>query len=311
MKKLFVFTIIAFATLQINAQKLEQIFSLEECGVASLLDNTAKFAVIENIADAPNLAIYNARKKALVKSYKSRLPENPIVHILPLNNDSLYFITIKKNSETGMPLFDAIYLFDLQKDSLQLLYTEKEKKFTPFTASIISNKIVLSSKPVKVQPFVFDLRKLEYEPFSNDSNLRMIFADNFKNKYIVANVNEVTSEDSIPIYVMGTNGSISEKVGKYCATLSFSSDSEDYIQPGITVTNPDYDWIVDGYERSGMPLSGFQIATRPGIAKTFNKLANVAEVTGILSNNNAYLIAEGQGGKVFVYKTKKGKKHKK
>lgn len=111
MKKLFVFTIIAFATLQINAQKLEQIFSLEECGVASLLDNTAKFAVIENIADAPNLAIYNARKKALVKSYKSRLPENPIVHILPLNNDSLYFITIKKNSETGMPLFDAIYLF--------------------------------------------------------------------------------------------------------------------------------------------------------------------------------------------------------
>ncbi len=302
MKKLILLSFIIFCGIHFNyAQKYSPVLSLEECGSAVLMNDQNTMLVVENIADKPNLALYNLNSQKPIRQFKSKLPKTPIAHLLPCDNGLIYFITIKKEPESGKPLFDALYAFNPKKDRIKRIYNEKNDAPLPHTASVVGTKLILRQNALKKQPRFFDVNKENFEPFSNDPDLRLLCTSNTHKGFVVFRKSELRDDDTVPVYVMNTNGEISECIGSYNSLLSISSESDEYILPGLTITNPAYNWTNDAYNQSGMPLSGFSIATRPGIVEKYNKFSNLIEVKEILSANTKYIIANGAKGKLFVY----------
>lgn len=302
MKKLTIIFTLLVTVCGVFAQTNYPILTLEECGATTLINDEPIMAVIENIGDVPNLAFYDLEKKDVMQKFSAKLPENPIYHIIPCDNGLLYLVTIKKNPEQGPSLFDAIYSFDYKTDKIVKVYTETESVYIPKFAAV-RDKLVISTNPFKKQPRIFNLKTGEFEPFSADENLRMLCASDSHNSYVVMKVNELGDDDTVPVFVMDENGNLTDAVGIYDSRMVASSNEEENHMPGFTITNQEYNWVADAYDRSGFPLSGFAIAMHPGLAKKYNETDHLFDVSEIVSANENYLAAKGKG-QLWVYNTK-------
>lgn len=302
MKKIYTLLLALCCFATVNAQKNYPILTLEEIGAATIINNEVLMVVIENIGDEPNLAFYDLEKKELMQKFSAKLPENTVANIIPCDNGLLYLLTMKKNPEKGYPLFDAIYSFDHKKDKIKLIYTEKEQITTPRIAAAVHLKLVLSTG-VKNQPRLFNIEKGEFEPFSDNENIRMLCASDKHKSYVVVKINEIENEEEIPVYAMDRDGKVSEKIGTYNPSMRISTNKDDNHLPGFTITNTEYNWVSEAYDNSGFPLSGFEIASHPEIAKKFNETANMFEIREIISANETYMAAKGEH-QFWVYNTK-------
>ncbi|MDA3866764.1 MAG: hypothetical protein PF489_08465, partial [Salinivirgaceae bacterium] len=302
MKKIYTLLLALSCIVAANAQKNYPILTLEEIGAATFVDDEVIMIVIENIGEVRNLAFYDLGKKELMQKFSAKLPENPVSHVIPCDDGMLYLLTLKKNPEQGFPLFDAIYSFDYKKDKIKLLYTEEEKVQAPRVAAAVRIKLVLSTG-LKNQPRIYNVKTGEFEPFSDDENLRMLCASDKHNSYVVVKINEVEEDETVPVYVMDENGKMSEQLGVYDSRMRASTNKEDNHMPGFTITNDEYNWITEAYDNSGFPLSGFSIAMHPGLAEKFNQTANKYDIREIVAANETYMAAEGQG-QFWVYNTK-------
>ncbi|WP_321296368.1 hypothetical protein [Marinifilum fragile] len=304
MKQLFTLLGILYFTTILNAQQIEPVFELAECGAAVLINEEPFMAVVENIGDTPNLALYNLEKKELMKRYKCQLPENPIAYIIPCDDGILYLVTMKKNDGQGPPFFDAIYGFDHKKDQIKLYYKEKEDVYIPRSANAVHSKLVLYRGTFSKQPLIFNTKTLAFEPFSDDESLRMLFSTDEGDAYVVFKTTEVRADDTVPVYVMKRDGTMSSVVGSYDSRMTLSTNEEENRLPGITITNSEYSWVNEKFNRSGLPLSGFAIATRSGLAKIFNKFSNMYDISELSSATANYVLAKSKHT-LFVYDVRK------
>jgi len=302
MKKLYILVFTLCCIAAVNAQKNYPILTLEDIGAATIVDREVIMVVVENVGDVPNLAFYDLEKKKLMQTFSAKLPELTIAHLIPCDNGLLYLITIKKNPEQGPPLFDAIYSFDHKKDKIVKVYTEKEQVRAPRDATAVHVKLVFSTG-FKNQPRIYNTKTGEFEPFSDDKNLRMLCASDNHNSYVVVKMNEMEESEIVPIYVMDRNGELSESVGIYDSRMIASTNEEENHMPGFTFTNADYNWISEAYDNSGFPLSGFAIAMHPGLVEKYTKTDHLYDISKIVTANESYLAASGKG-QLWVYNTK-------
>lgn len=302
MRKLFILFIALGCFVAANAQKNYPILTLEEIGATTIISDEVIMVVVENVGEVPNLAFYDLEKKALMQKFSSKLPENPVVHIIPCDNGLLYLLTIKKNPEEGAPLFDAIYSFDHKKDNIKLVYTEKENVIAPQTATAVHLKLVLTAGGKKAQTRIFNIEKGEFETFSTDENVRLLCASDKPDGYVIIKINEFGDDDTVPVYVMDKNGQLSESVGIFDSRMRASTNEEENHMPGFTITNAEYNWIPSAYDNSGFPLSGFSIAMHPGLAEKYNQTANLFDIREIVAANETYMAAKGSY-QLWVYNT--------
>lgn len=302
MKTIPLFFLIICCVATLNAQKNYPILTLEEIGAACIVDDEVIMIVVENIGEVPNLAFYDLEKKKLMQKFSAKLPENTVAHIVPCDNGLLYLLTLKKNPESGSPLFDAIYSFDYKKDKIEQVYLEKEQIAAPRSAAAVHIKLVLSNG-LKNQPRIYNTKTGAFEPFSNDDNLRMLCASDNHNSYIVVKMKEVEEDETVPVYVMDREGELSDIVGVYDSRMVVSTNKEENHMPGFTITNTDYNWIPEAHDNTGLPLSGFSIAMHPGLAEKFNQTANKYDIREIVAANENYMAASGKG-QFWVYNTK-------
>ena len=303
MRKIYIFLIVLSCFVTVNAQKNYPIITLEEIGAATIIPDEVIMVVVENIGGDPNLAFYDLDKKVILQKFSTKLPENPITHIIPCDNGLLYLITIRKEPETGASMFDAIYSFDYKKEDIKLVYTEKEKVASPRLAAAVHLKLAISSSFLKSQPRIFNIEKGEFEIFSSDENVRLLCASDKNNSYVVIKINELDDNETIPVYIMDKTGQISNSVGVYDSRMRASTNEKDNHMPGFTITNTQYNWVADAYDNSGFPLSGFSIAMHPGLAKKYNQTANMFDISEIVAANDTYMAAIGKG-QFWVYNTK-------
>lgn len=303
MKKLYTVLLVFCCFAAVNAQKNYPILTLEEIGAATIVDNEVIMIVVENVGEVPNLAFYDLEKKELMQKFSAKLPENPVCHLIPNDNGLVYLITLKKNPETGAPLFDAIYSFDSKKDKIAKVYTEKEELNVPRVAAAVHTKLVLSESIYQDQPRIFNLETGEFENFSDDKSMRMLCAADTHNSYVVFKENEFKDDDTVPVYVMDRDGKLSESVGTYDSRMRASTNKEENHMPGFTITNDDYNWIPEEYDNSGFPLSGFAIAMHTGLAEKYNKTDHLFDISEIVAANETYMAAKGKG-QFWVYNTK-------
>ncbi len=302
MKKLITLLSLIIIVICVDAQTNYPVLTLEECGAVTIINEGSIMAVVENIGGLPNLALYNLEEKTLMQKFSARLPENPVYHIIPCDNGLLYLVTIKKNPEQGPPLFDAIYSFDHKTDKMAKVYTETESVYIPNFAAV-RIRLVLSTNPFKNQPRIFNVETGKFEPFSADENLRMLCASDSHNSYVVMKINELTDDDTVPVYVMDEHGKIGESIGTYDSRMVASTDEDENRMPGFTITNSDYEWVKQAYDNSGFPLSGFGIAMHPGLAKKYNQTDHLYDISSIVAANETYMAAKGKG-LLWVYNTK-------
>ncbi len=302
MKKIYIL-LIAFCCLAgVNAQKNYPVLTLEEIGAATIVNDEVIMIVIENIGEVPNLAFYDLEKKELMQKFSAKLPENPVTNIIPCDDGLLYLLTLKKNPEADAPLFDAIYSFDYKKDKIEQVYLEKEPVSMPRAVAAVHVKLVLSNG-LKNQPRIYNTKTGEFEPFSDDENLRMLCASDKHNSYVVVKINEVEEGETVPVYVMDREGELSESVGIYDSRMVASTNKEENRMPGFSITNADYNWIPEAFDNSGFPLSGFAIAMHPGLAEKYNETDHLYDIREIVAANENYMAASGKG-QFWVYNTK-------
>lgn len=304
MKKLKTLLIAISCIVTANAQKIEPILSLEECGAAVLINEEPMMAVVENIGGKPNLALYNLEKKELMQCFKCVLPENPIAYMLPCDDGIIYLVTMKKNDGQGLPFFDAIYGFDHKKDQIKLYYKEKEEIYIPRSANAVHTKLVFYCGTFSKQPLIYNTKTLAFEPFSEDEDLRMLFSTDEGDTYVVFKTLEVRADDTVPVYSMKRDGTMSDVVGIYDSRMTLSTNKDENRLPGLTITNAKYNWLLDAFNQSGLPLSGFAMATRPGLAKKFNQFSNMYDISELTSATSDYVIAKAKHT-LFVYEVNK------
>ncbi|MBI9071638.1 MAG: hypothetical protein JEY94_08560 [Melioribacteraceae bacterium] len=304
MNKIITILMFLCLTVTINAQKNYPVFSIEECGAACLIENEPIMFSLESVDGIPKLVMRDLSKGEVIKSYESKLPDNTVSHIVANSkNGLLYFITIKKHSESDKKLLDAIYSFSPKKEKLEIIYTEQEETPIPISVDVVGNKLVLSISVFSKQPIIFNLETKEFEPFSDDENLRMLCAAPEQNGFVVLNFTEFDKDDNAPFYFMSLDKKLSQKLGVFNSTMRISTEEEENSLPGFSITNSDYNWITEVYNLSGFPHAGFSIATRAGLAEKYSSLANKFDISNILTANSNYLVASGKG-ETFVYNTK-------
>lgn len=303
MKKIFILFLTLGCFITTQAQKNYPILTLEEIGAVAIISDEPIMVVVENVGEVPNLTFYDLEKKALMQKFSSKLPENPVAHMIPCDDGLIYLVTIKKNPEDGPPLFDAIYSFDHKKDEIKLVYTEKDNVNAPKTAAAVDLKLVLDTEGKRGQSRIFNLESGKYETFSENENMRILCTSDEHDGYVVLKINEFDYDDTVPIYVMDKNGNLTEPVGVFDSRMTASTNQEENHMPGITVTNPEYNWIPSAYDNSGFPLSGFSIAMHPGLAEKYNQTANLFDIREIVAANETYMAAKGNY-QLWVYDTK-------
>lgn len=302
MKRIISLLIICLTISTISAQKNYPIVSLEDCTLFTLInDEPLGFAIFND--EQPYFALYDIEKKEIVQKFKSTVPSNKVAYLLPCDNGLLYIITTKRIGENKMPFLDAIYSFCYKKDKVVKVYEEKEKVVLPRSAEMAREKMYLTSNPYKKQPLVFDVKSNQFESFSDNKDLRMLFASDRKNAKVVMDLTKMEDEEAIPVFVLDLDNVLSEQVGTYNSSMVLSSEKDENKMPGFTISNSDYQWIVDEYGYSGFPHSGFSIATRKGLAENYNAIENMFDIRELWSANSDYLVASGKG-KVFIYNTK-------
>lgn len=303
MKKLQTLLLALCCIFVAKAQKIDPILSIEECGAAVLINNDPVMAVVENIGEVPNLTFYDLQKKKVMQRFKCKLPGNPIVYMMPCDDGIIYLVTMKKNDGQGPPFFDAIYGFDYKKDRIKLCYQEKDEVYIPRSANAVHTKLVLYRSTFSKQPLIYNTETLAFEPFSEDESLRMLFATDDKRAFVVFKNTELRADDTVPVYVMKADGSMSEPIGIYDSNMTLSTNEEENRLPGINISNPDYNWVDEEFNQSGLPVSGFAIATRPGLAKTFNQFSNMFDISELTSATSDYVLAKSKHT-LFVYDIK-------
>ncbi|WP_347840667.1 hypothetical protein [uncultured Draconibacterium sp.] len=300
MKKIQLLLFILFCSTLLKAQKIEPILSVENCGAAVLINNEPIMALVEYRDEKPKMTFFNLKKKKVMQRFNCILPENKIAHIIPCDDGMLYLITQKENNEQGPPFFDAIYGFNYKTDQLKLYYKEEAEVYLPRSANAVHTKLVLYRGTFSKQPLIFNTETLAFEPFSDDESLRMLFSTDDGDKYIVFKTTEYRADDTVPVYVMKRDGTMSETVGIYDSRMTLSTNEEENRLPGVTITNPEYNWVIQAFNCSGLPLSGFGIATRPGLAKIYNQFANLYDITELTSATGSFVIAKAKTT-LYVY----------
>ncbi len=291
-----------YACLFANAQKNYPVFSIEECGAVCLIDNEPVMCAIEDLGGLPKLVLRNLEDGKENISYKSRLPENPVSNIVfSQKTGLLYLFTIRKQPETGNSLFDAIYSFSPKQDKLELIYKENEEKQDVKSVEVVDNLLVFTTKMFQ-QPDIFNTETKKFEGFVDDENIRMLCAAPSHNGFVVVNISELDGDEAA-VYFMDLERKLTPKLGTFNSSMRISTNEEENSLPGFNLTNDEYNWMVDEYNTSGFPLSGFSIATRANLAKTYNQLANFHEISSILDANDDFLIAKAKGV-VSVYNIK-------
>lgn len=286
-----------------HAQKNYPIFTLEDVNLVCLKYDEPVMFAIESSEEKEQLIQIDLETGSIVKRFKSRLPKN--IHAISICNNTgiIYFVTTRKHEETGEKILNSIYSFSPLKDKTDLLYKENGEIQASGSVSIIDNLIVFTGRVFSEQPKIFNTRTKQFEIFSENEDLRMLCTAPAHNAFVVMNISEVDG-DSVAIYVMNIDRSISEKVGIFNSSLRISSEKEENSLPGFNIINQAYDWIIDAYNTSGFPLSGFAIATRAELAMKYNQTANLFEIKALIAANNTYMVAKGRD-KIFVYNTNK------
>ncbi len=160
MKRLYLLLIVLTCFVSTNAQKNYPILTLEEIGAATIVPDEVNMIVVENIGEVPNLAIYDLEKKELSQKFEAKLPENPIAFIVPNDDGLLYLVTIKRGGEEdgGVPMFDAIYSFDIKSDKIEKIYSEEGVVPIPSSVTAVKSKLVFSGRIFHEQPRIFNLK---------------------------------------------------------------------------------------------------------------------------------------------------------
>jgi len=296
--------VLVFMSLALNtwAQKNYPSFSIEDCLSFCLInDETIAFGIVEE-EDRSRLVLFDLENKAVKQKFDAALPENQVVFMLPCDDGLLYLLTMNRKEGQRRPLFDAIYSFSYKEDKIRKVYQELADVVIP-SAEIVRTKIYLAGNPFTAQPRVFDVSTKQFEEFSENKNLRLLFATDEQKGCVVMDKSTVGDDDVAPIYFMDEQGSITPTVGNYDSRMVMSSNKAENKMPGMSISDVDYEWIIDAFDRSGFPHSSFSIATRPGLAKLYNQLGNRDEVRELLDMNASYLVAKGKG-KVYIYNLK-------
>ena len=302
MKRIYLLLIVLACFASTNAQKNYPILTLEEIGAATIVPDEVNMIVVENIGEVPNLAIYDLEKRELKQKFDVKLPENPIAYIAPSDDGLLYLVTIKRNEETGVPMFDAIYSFNFKSNKLKEIYTEEGVMPMPSSVSAVKSKLVLSGRIFNEHPQIFNIKTKAFEDFSKDESLRVLCTSDVHDSYVIVKFTELADDDSLPVYVMDFKNNLSQTVGFFSADMVISTEGENKL-PGFTITNPDYNWISQAFDNGKFPLSGFSIASRPGIAEKYNQIANKFDIQEINAANENFMAASGKG-QFWVYNTK-------
>lgn len=302
MKRLYLLLIVLTCFVSTNAQKNYPILTLEEIGAATIVPDEVNMIVVENIGEVPNLAIYDLEKKELKQKFDVKLPENPIAYIVPSDDGLLYLVTIKKGEELGVPMFDAIYSFNFKSTKLKEIYTEEGVIPMPSSVSAVKSKLVLSGRVFHEQPQIFNIKTEAFEDFSKDESLRVLCTSDAHDSYVIVKFTELADDDSLPVYVMDFKNNLSQTVGFYSEDMVISTERENKL-PGFTISNPDYNWVSQAFDNGKFPLSGFSIASRPGIAEKYNQIANKFDIQEINAANENFIAASGKG-QFWVYNTK-------
>lgn len=303
MKKTYLLLFILACFISANAQKNYPILTLEEIGAATMLSDEETMVVVENVGEVPNLAFYDLEKRELSQKCEAKLPENPIQFIVPNEDGLLYLVTIKKGEEGGVPMFDAIYSFDIKSDKIKKIYSEEGVVPSPSNVSAVKSKLVFSGRIFHEQPQLFNLKTKAFEVFSDDESLRVLCTSDIHDSYVIVKFTELEEDDSLPVYVMNHKNKLSSKVAVFSEDMVISTTEGENRLPGFDIINPDYYWISQAYDNGQFPLAGFFIASRPGIVEKYNKLANKFDIQEISAANENFMAARGKG-QFWVYNTK-------
>lgn len=213
MKRIYLLLLVLACFASTNAQKNYPILSLEEIGAVTIVPDEVNMIVVENIGEVPNLAIYDLEKRELKQKFDVKLPENPIVYIVPNDDGLLYLVTIKKGEESGVPMFDAIYSFDFKSDKLKKIYTEEGVVPMPSSVTAVNTKLVFNGRIFHEQPQIFNLKTKAFEDFSNDESIRVLCSSDVHDSYVIVKFTELADDDSLPVYVMDFKNNLSQTVG--------------------------------------------------------------------------------------------------
>lgn len=303
MKKTYLLLFILACFISANAQKNYPILTFEEIGAATMLTDEPILVVVENVGEVPNLAFYDLEKKELSQKFDTKLPENPIAFIVPNDDGLLYLVTIKRGEEDGVPMFDAIYSFDIKSDKIEKIYSEEGVVPIPSSVNAVKSKLVFSGRIFHEQPRIFNLKNKAFEVFSDDESLRVLCTSDAHDSYVIVKFTELEEDDSLPVYVMNHKNKLSSKVAVFSEDMVISTTEGENKLPGFKITDPAYSWISQAYDNGKFPLAGFFIATRPGLVEKYNKLANKFDIQEISAANGDFMAARSKS-QFWVYNTK-------
>ncbi|MCU4155605.1 hypothetical protein J1N10_06425 [Carboxylicivirga sp. A043] len=302
MRNLYTIVLLLYLSFMVSAQKNYPIVSIDDCLNLSLINDEPMAIAIINNGERNQLAFYHIEEKKCLQTFNAPLPDKKITQLLPCDDGMIYILTAKQKEGQRRPLFDAIYAFSYKKDRIVRVYEETEDITMP-SAALVRIKMYLSGNPFTKQPRVFNVQTKCFEPFSEDANLRLLFASDANKACIVMRESELSDDDTCPVYCRNEAGQISEQIGTYDSRMVMSTKKDENRMPGLTISNADYNWAKAAYDQTGFPHSGFSIATRPGLADYYSSLANRDELRTLLGMNSTYLAAKGKG-KVFFYNVK-------
>ena len=298
MRKLTFLIVALLMMVSSYAQKNFPVQKLENIIAVNIPDNSNYFFAFEGSNDGRSGDIHLVKRSLdenkIIENYSAKLPLS-IFPLLVFDGRFVYFISKDEDSKP-----DAIYSFNLKKDKITQLLELSDEDCMPAWLEIIDGYLIIGSSAFKNQPCIFNINKKEMVDFSDNESLRMLCVS-FKNSLMVVLDLSEAEDDPIPVRVKTVDGKVSNIVGYFDSSLSFSSEEDgENSQPGFKITDDSYNWISDAYNYGMYPPGGFGIAMKQKLSADYMTLAYATDMRLILAYNGKYLIGATENN-VVVY----------